>query len=286
VTIESAGEGITVPDDTPREDRASNACAVCGGRRWSPLPDPGPFCMTSDWRVVDAPLDRRACDTCGVAWRPPMPPAFFESQYGLYAHAPGVPREAARQALYAGWIADQLSQAPGRIVDVGCGNGSLLLALRDVWPDAELGGCDLSAEGVAHGAAHGLRLWRGGIGDRSVFGVGEAGASVDADLVVSVNVIEHTADPVAFLVGLREALDGGGTMIVVCPDGGRPGVELLMADHVHSFAAGHLRTLMDRAELEVVGQSIAPAALGEFQMVVARKNGGGGDGGGGGGLWF
>jgi SAM-dependent methyltransferase len=265
VTIESAGEGIDVRDDTPHEDRAGNACAVCGGREWSPLPNPGPFCMASDWRVIDEPLDRMACDACGVAWRRPMPPAFFERLYRLYAHPPGGPRESARQALYAGWIASQLSQTPRRIVDVGCGNGSLLLALRDVWPEVALAGCDPSEEGVAHGASHGLQLWRGGIGDAS--------PPASADLIVSVNVIEHTADPLAFLIALGESLEPGGTIIVVCPDGGRPGVELLMADHVHSFTAAHLRTLIDRAGLVVTGHSIAPAALGEFQMVVACKNG-------------
>src|SRR5688500_934824 len=175
VTIESAGrvvEGIewivAVSDDTPRVSVAIAArlrsgqtpCIVCGGTRWSRLPDPGPICMVSDGRSLPEPLGRMTCDGCGLGWRPSPGgnAGRYCAGYKLYAHAPTDARETARQALYADWIAAQIAVPPRQVLDGGCGNGSLLSGLGARWPDAALFGCDLSAESVAHGLAHGLRL--------------------------------------------------------------------------------------------------------------------------------
>jgi hypothetical protein len=149
---------------------------------------------------------------------------------------------------------------PGRVLDVGCGNGSLLLALRERWPESEYCGCDPSAESVARGRTPGLRLWQGAA-EQLPDGLG-------ADLDLAVNVIEHTADPVAFLRHLRRAVARDGTVVVICPDGGRPGVELLFADHRYSLAAPHLRALFSRAGLAPTG--VEPETLGEFQIVAGR----------------
>jgi SAM-dependent methyltransferase len=243
----------------------STPCAVCGATAWTQLPDPGPQSMASDWRVVTEPLARHACDVCGLARRWPgaaASDALYASGYELYAHAPGEARERARQEQYAAWIAEAMATAPAQVLDVGCGNGSLLRALAGRWPEARLLGCDPSAESVAHGAGADLRLWQGTASNLPSGAV--------SDLVVSVNVIEHTHDPLAFLGELRGATAGGGTLVIVCPDGSRPNLELLFADHVFSFAPAHLRALCRRAGMEVVATGPAPGDLGPFQMVVAR----------------
>jgi SAM-dependent methyltransferase len=239
---------------------------VCGVIDWRPLPNPGPQSMASDWRVVHEPLARYRCAACGVVRRWPggdSDATLFAAEYVLYAHPPGEARERARQAQYAAWIASMVPRPPKRILDVGCGNGSLLLALAAHWPDARLTGCDPSAASVAHGAAHGLDLWQG---------TAEALPSdAESDAVVSVNVIEHVANPLQFLERLRDALTREGLLILVCPDGGRASAELLVADHVHSFAPVHLSALCRRAGLDIVASASAPPALGSFQMVVARR---------------
>jgi hypothetical protein len=60
-------------------------------------------------------------------------------------------------------------------------------------------------------------------------------------------------------------------LIVICPDGGKPGLELLFADHLFSFARPHLESVMAGAGLEVLAGSVAPRSLGAFQMVIARQ---------------
>src|SRR5262245_33342920 len=186
--------------------------------------------MASDWRVVMAPLAHRACAACGVVRRAGAPLGdIFDAGYALYAHHPDDARDRPRQAQYAEWIVSALgTHAPRRALDVGCGNGSLLRALGGRWPAAALMGCDLSAEGVEHGRRAGLMLWPAGVDDLP--------SDLQADVVLTVNVIEHVADPLSFLLSLRRRVSADGRLVLVCPDGAQADVELLVADHVHSFS--------------------------------------------------
>ena len=221
--------------------------------------------MASDFRVVDEPLARSVCDTCGLARRLPSLEAasFYESGYALYAHAPGETREHTRQTAYAEWIARGVPVAPRRVLDVGCGNGSLLRALKSCWPDALMFGCDPSAEAVAHGRGDAVELWHGTADDLP--------ADVSADVVVTINVIEHTPDPIRFLHDAYRRVSPDGALIVVCPDGGEPGFELLFVDHLFSFARPHLESLVRRAGMTIAASASAPPSLGPFQMVVGRR---------------
>src|SRR5690242_2006843 len=221
--------------------------------------------MACDFRIVDEPLARSACNGCGLARRLPSLEAasFYMSGYALYAHAPGESREHARQMAYAEWIARAVPAAPRRVLDIGCGNGSLLRALKTCWPDAVMFGCEPSAEAVAHARGHEVTLWRGTADDLP--------AEIAADVVVTINVIEHTADPVGFLHSAHRRVSPDGTLLVVCPDGGEPGFELLFVDHLFSFARPHLESLMCRAGMTVVASASAPPSLGAFQMVVGRR---------------
>lgn len=233
---------------------------------WTDLPDLGPQSMVSDWRIVSERLTRLECRTCGLSRRGPtaaMGEVFYRD-YLLYATPPGAAREDARQRAYAGWIDEVVGAQPASLVDVGCGNGSLLRALRAHWPETEMSGYDPSPAAVEGGSGPDLRLCHGSARD-----VPSGGAAV----VVSINVIEHTADPVSFLRDLRRAASNDGVVVVVCPDGSRPGVELLMTDHLFSLAPAHLAALAGRAGLEVTAQRQAAPSLGDFQMMVARPSG-------------
>ena len=244
----------------------AKACLVCGQTTWVTLPDPAPRSMTSDWRIVDEPLARSLCMTCGLVCREPSAStdtAFYASGYTLYAHAPGSTREQARQDEYARWIAQGTGRRPRRVLDVGCGNGSLLRALRAYWPDAELLGCDPSRDAIAQGFGTDIRLWTGTASNLP--------SDVRADLVIALNVVEHAIDPIAFLTALRAALEPDGLLVIVCPDGGRPGLDLLFVDHLFSFGREHSGTLLSRVGLQRLGASQAPRSLGAFQMAIARS---------------
>jgi SAM-dependent methyltransferase len=247
-------------------DHNALTCAVCGGASWLELPAVGPPSMASDWRVVPAQLVRRGCAVCGAVRSDATGHGdLFTHGYALYAHGPDDERDQARQEQYAAWIVAALEdRQPHQLLDVGCGNGSLLRALGRLWPSTTLMGCDLSRESVEYGRRSGLTLWA-----RPAAGLPP---DVRVDLAITVNVIEHTADPLSFLISLRERLSPGGLLVLVCPDGAVADVELLVADHVHSFARPHLERLFGRASLGVRAWKAAPEALGAFQMVVAAPD--------------
>jgi SAM-dependent methyltransferase len=236
-----------------------SACIVCGGTRWCSLPNPRPDrSMLSDLRVIDSPLDKEACAICGLVRRQAhVSRTLFASGYTLYDHPPGAAREEARQQAYAEWLSSQVATAPRSILDLGCGNGSLLLALGRRWPGARLRGLDPSPESVARARDAGIDAQCGSVGI----------AGVDpADVVVSVNVIEHVEEPRAFLQSMATLVAPGGRALVVCPDGGIAWLELLFADHLWSFSRAHVHHMAAKAGLEVVDWTAAPPGLGPFQL--------------------
>jgi hypothetical protein len=91
-------------------------------------------------------------------------------------------------------------------------------------------------------------------------------------------VIEHVEEPLAFLRSVAALLTPTGTALVACPDGGRPWLELLFADHLWSFTPAHVTKLAGDADLEVLEWSAAPAALGSFQLIRVRRTNGPHDG--------
>jgi SAM-dependent methyltransferase len=243
-----------------------SACIVCGSAQWLPLPNPQALrSISSDLRVLDLPLDKHACTTCGlVRRRSSAGSALFESGYQLYDHAPGAQRESARQHAYATWLGSRIGRPPRSVLDLGCGNGSLLLALRRQWPEAELRGLDPSPESIARAREAGIDARCGSVG---------AVHLEPADLVVSVNVVEHVEDPVSFIRSMAALVSPGGSALLVCPDGGRIWLELLFADHLWSFAGSHLARLAAAAGLAVVGWAEAPPALGSFQLLQLSRAG-------------
>jgi SAM-dependent methyltransferase len=72
------------------------------------------------------------------------------------------------------------------------------------------------------------------------------------DLVFSNNVLQHTTDPVAFIRAQARLLAPGGQLVLSCPDGTSPSVELLMADQNFSLCPPHLDAIAAKAGMQVM----------------------------------
>ena len=125
-------------------------------------------------------------------------PGAFYSEPGFFAAHPWVPPEAQaghaqRQAMVAAMVRDLLRERPGigSLTDLGCGDGSLLAALADL--PVRAWGYDLGKGNLARAAELGVDARRGDI----LVGQLEYG-----DLIIASEVVEHLADPDAFLRGL------------------------------------------------------------------------------------
>ena len=99
-----------------------------------------------------------------------------------------------------------------RAADVGCGAGLLAEPLARL--GAEVTGIDAAPENIAAAREHAL-----GQGLAIDYRVGGAEA-LDGryDLVTSLEVVEHVADPAAFVAGLAAAVAEGGLLILSTPN--------------------------------------------------------------------
>lgn len=170
-----------------------------------------------------------------------MTQAFYDAKAGLYERGLNqVVLGAVRACLPAG----------GRVLDVGCGSGGLLGALRGL--AGYRAGVELSPTAAAAAA---------GVADEVV------NLPVDAelpfppgsfDVVVCADILEHLADPAAVLASLGDLCRPGGAVVVSVPNVANWQARLRLLrgvwryEPVGLFDSGHLRFFTRTTLLELV----------------------------------
>ncbi|MEN0061919.1 MAG: class I SAM-dependent methyltransferase [Myxococcota bacterium] len=98
----------------------------------------------------------------------------------------------------APWL-QRIPCVPSRVLDVGCGTGGVLSALKPrfdaCWPDTEWEGWDIAPEAIRRAEAYRAPRLRFVCGD--VFET-----PVTADVCLAIDVVEHLVDDEAFLAAL------------------------------------------------------------------------------------
>jgi SAM-dependent methyltransferase len=122
------------------------------------------------------------------------------------------------------WIAaldgvDERLQAGGRVLDVGCGEGSAALALALRYPRASVTAVDAHAPSIEIARDNARRA---GVEDRVTFIAGDASdLPADAfDLVCALDVLHDLGDPVGVATAVRRALTSNGAWLIVEPFAG------------------------------------------------------------------
>jgi SAM-dependent methyltransferase len=224
------------------------ACPACAATDFVSLPSPpcGPY-----------HLER--CDGCGhVVTRPEPHERDLTAIYGVEYYGPGHQRfrrpfEVAR-ALFQGWRAWDIARRrpPGTVLDVGCGPGLLIAALRRRgWTVI---GTELSPEAAAHAReALGLRVETGEFHRLEL-------PPASADVVVMWQSFEHMREPVAVLRRVHDVLRPGGWLIVSVPNReswqaratGRHWCHLDLPRHLHHYGESTLRRMLGAARFRVL----------------------------------
>src|SRR5581483_7760730 len=156
------------------------------------------------------------------------------------------PAQRFRQQLVLGEL--ERGGTPGRLLDIGSGNGELLRAAHARWPTAQLLGLELSASGVAAGRAAVPRA-RFRVCDLLTAPVPPPDEAGWATHAVCSEVLEHVDDPVALLRNGRAWLAPSATLVITVPGGPISAFDREIGHRRH-FSAADLRALIEAAGLE------------------------------------
>jgi ubiquinone/menaquinone biosynthesis C-methylase UbiE len=195
------------------------------------------------------------CTRCDLRYTRPLPDEedlaeLYPETYYVSNRANWLSADVLRRAFEQGvqWRHRQalLRRLPGRILDVGCGSGNFLAALRSRGWDVYA--TEFSDAAVALAESRGITVHRGTVED--------AGYPDDHfDVVTMWHVLEHVPAPRETLDELRRVLKPDGLLVVEVPDSasltfrlcGRDWMGLDIPRHLQHFTPTTLVRLLDDA---------------------------------------
>ncbi len=235
----------------PVPDSQSHTCHACRSGNLETVSDSTSFHrVTSDAKAWSPGSLIGRCRDCGLVQTAVTPEWLADIRriyegYTIYHQGGGTEQSVFRQqdgkgsprseALVEALKTRHKLPETGRLLDVGCGNGSILRAWGRTLPGWELQGTEFDEKYKAEveaipgvTAMHGGRL-------EDVPGT--------FDVVSMVHVLEHIPDPIPVLNGIQERLAPGGLLFVEVPDCLANPVMMLVADHCSHFATVSLAGL-------------------------------------------
>lgn len=230
------------------------ACPLCGAPTASPV-------METSARSADGlPYRVVACEACGLRYTRPLPSAaelqaLYQPGYHAKLSTRVLSRDFARVLLQRCVMWERrrfIAALPrGRVLDVGCGNGTFLAGLQARgWA---VQGTDTSPIACEIARGKGIPVHHGELG-----GAGFATGSFD--VVTLWHVLEHVPEPLAELREIRRILRPEGRLVVEVPDGdsrtlrltGERWFPLDVPRHLQHFTRDTLGRTLERAGFEVV----------------------------------
>jgi SAM-dependent methyltransferase len=186
-------------------------------------------------------------------------PPSFDYEAKRWGVAPLRPRPWYMNGLKLRYLLSDLKQVRGKVLDVGCGAGSVAKAVKRERPDLAVYGCDLSrsALSIASASPDGVDF-RLATGERLPFADGEF------DFVWMVDVLEHVENPEPVLKEVARVLRPDGGLHVVLPLEGQPWTlyrlvgcgarwtaKVRHCGHIQIFSADRFRTVAASCGLRV-----------------------------------
>ncbi len=211
--------------------------------------------------MAPEPMLKAQCSACAMVQATSISDAgtltaLYTQEYELYSNRPSSEQfVSGRYTALAQAIASSISPyRPQRVLEVGCGNGSALRAIQALWPEAYCIGVEPMGTAVELARDAGINVHQGMIGSALPAEIG----AEKYDVIYSIHVIEHTEDPVAFLLALKDLLRPSGRLIITCPNARTPNLEIVRSDHQFSMTPYHLSAVAWKAGFVPLRSTLCP----------------------------
>lgn len=106
-----------------------------------------------------------------------------------------------------------LPASANKILDIGCGNGSTLARIHNIYPDASILGIDINDNAIKNSVLNTEAI----ISHDLNKGLPDLPAS-PYDLILCLDIIEHLYDPARLLSDLKKTVSSSGCIIVSLPN--------------------------------------------------------------------
>jgi SAM-dependent methyltransferase len=255
-------------------DREAALCPWTGDamRSWMVVP--------GDWRRPEVAESYEAvrCDQCGYGLLYPRPtPQQIRESYDIaeyYTHRRGGKRPATvpwlhRLRQHIAWRCDHgktldadqvqlhVQHTPSRVIEIGCGNGGLLMGVRDFGHEVVGVEPDPSAQAVARAAS--IQVYEGSAETLPEALLREHGMH-SFDIVLMRHVLEHCLDPRLALQSARTLLKPGGRLLCETPNNDALGLRfagpswnwLDVPRHINFFTSDSLVAACESAGFDVL----------------------------------
>jgi SAM-dependent methyltransferase len=254
-----------------------SACHLCALGELSVLPSyEALHRVTSDCKPWPAGGQLGVCPRCGGAQAVISPQWETEAhhiydRYTIYHQSGGVEQSVfdaatgaakSRSSKLLHRLREELPFSPeGRLLDIGCGNGTTLRAFHEIAPGWSLAGLDVNDH---------YRQLVESIPDVEALYVGPVTAVPGQFQVITlIHSLEHIAEPANFLAGLYGKLADGGMLVVQVPDCWQNPFMFLVADHATHFFVSTLREVVAAGGYDVV--VVADDWIAKEITLIARK---------------
>ena len=232
---------------------------------------------------VTTTYDVVACRECGTCFASGLPDQRRFDEYYSDASKYDLSAEGAEVSSYdmdrfrgeSEFIAANVADRHGPVLDIGTATGDLLVALRDLG-FSSLHGVEPSPEAAQVARErHGLDVVTGDVRAATEW-------NVRFSVVTLVAVLEHLVDPAAALRNLTELLRPDGALYLLVPDATRFSDHLdapyqeFSVEHINYFTPASFRNLLARVGLGVTAERrtvvvISNDATGPAIEVIARR---------------
>lgn len=230
-------------------------CNVCGADQPAIL-YPSTLREFASYRVTDHQIGCHPhlvrCRECGLVYAKAQP-ADLAALYARCEQDPLYESEATGRLRTSSWLIGRLQRhvAAGRLLDVGCSTGLLLLAARaNGW---QVCGLEPSAWAARQASlTHGIPVFQGMLADAPP-------SCQDFDAITMLDVLEHLADPATELARARRMLRPEGVILISTPDISSTTARFLgerwwgmLPTHLWYFDQRTLRRLLEQSGFRVL----------------------------------